>query len=84
MVNDTPKTMSVPDAGKKYLGLSRNGSYEAAYRGEIPTLKINKLLRVPVVQLEKKLAGEPVTAWAQDALRPERKNDARRTEAADT
>ena len=25
-----PKTMSVPEAGKVYYGLSRNGSYEAA------------------------------------------------------
>ena len=46
------KTMTVPDAGRIYYGLSRNGSYEAAKRGDIPTIKIGKLLRVPVRALE--------------------------------
>lgn len=48
----TPKTMTVPDAGAEYFGLSRGGSYEAAKRGEIPTIRIGKLLRVPVRALE--------------------------------
>ena len=50
-----PKTMTVPDAGRIYYGLSRNGSYEAAKRGDIPTIKIGKLLRVPVRALEEML-----------------------------
>jgi hypothetical protein len=45
-------TMSVPAAGKKYFGLSRNGAYDAAKRGEIPTIKIGRLLRVPIRALE--------------------------------
>jgi hypothetical protein len=49
------KTLSVPDAGREYFGLSRNGSYEAAKRGDIPTIKVGKLLRVPVVAMEAKL-----------------------------
>jgi hypothetical protein len=36
----------VPEAGAM-LGLSRNGSYDAAGRGEIPTIRIGKLLKVP-------------------------------------
>ena len=48
-------TLSVPEAGKEYFGLSRNGSYEAAKRGDIPTIKIGKLLRVPVRALEEML-----------------------------
>jgi excisionase family DNA binding protein len=44
--------MSVPAAGAKYLGLSRNGSYDAAARGEIPTIRIGRLLRVPVRAME--------------------------------
>jgi hypothetical protein len=44
--------MSVPDAGREYFGLSRNASYAAAARGEIPTIKIGKLLRVPIVALD--------------------------------
>ncbi len=54
-MNDSPKTMTVPDAGREYFGLSRNGAYEAAKRGEIPTIKIGKLLRVPVRALEQML-----------------------------
>jgi excisionase family DNA binding protein len=36
----------VPEAGAK-LGLNRNASYAAAKRGDIPTIRIGKLLRVP-------------------------------------
>jgi hypothetical protein len=42
-----PQTMTVPEAGRKYFGLSRQGSYDAANRGEIPTMRIGRLLRVP-------------------------------------
>ena len=31
--DETPLTLSVPEAGKKYYGLSRDGSYDAAQRG---------------------------------------------------
>jgi Helix-turn-helix domain len=60
MSDETSLTMSVPEAGRKYFGLSRNGAYDAAARGEIPTIKIGRLLRVPVRALEKMLdrAGE--------------------------
>ena len=47
------KTISVPEAGKRYYGLSRNGSYAAARRGEIPTIKVGRLKRVPVRALER-------------------------------
>ena len=49
-----PKTVSVPEAGK-WLGIGRNASYEAARQGEIPTIKIGRLLRVPIVALERML-----------------------------
>ena len=52
---DQPKTMTVPDAGRVYFSLGRNSSYEAARRGDIPTIRIGRLLRVPVVALERKL-----------------------------
>jgi excisionase family DNA binding protein len=51
---DEPKTVSVPEAGK-WLGIGRNAAYEAAHRGEIPAIRIGRLLRVPVVALERKL-----------------------------
>jgi hypothetical protein len=52
MSEETTLTISVPAAGKKYFGLSRNGAYDAAKRGEIPTIKIGRLLRVPIRALE--------------------------------
>jgi excisionase family DNA binding protein len=49
------KTMSVPEAGAVYFGLSRNASYQAAARGEIPTIRIGGTLRVPIVLLDRML-----------------------------
>lgn len=49
------KTLTVPEAGRVYFDLSRNASYEAARRGDIPTIRIGRLLRVPVMALERKL-----------------------------
>jgi hypothetical protein len=54
-MTDQPKTITVPDAGREYFGLSRNAAYAAAQRGDIPTIKIGKLLRVPVIAMEKML-----------------------------
>ncbi len=50
-----PKTMSVPEAGRIYYDLSRNASYEAVRRGDIPVIRIGKKLRVPVCRLERML-----------------------------
>lgn len=44
--DDKRLVLEVPEAGAM-LGLSRNASYEAAKRGDIPTIRIGKLLRVP-------------------------------------
>jgi hypothetical protein len=52
---DVCKTLAVPVAGKRYFGLSRNGSYEAARRGELPVVRIGRMLRVPIVALERML-----------------------------
>jgi hypothetical protein len=40
-------TMSVPTAGKAVGIDGRNQAYEAAKRGEIPTLRFGRLLKVP-------------------------------------
>jgi hypothetical protein len=60
MSKNTPLTIPVPEAGKRYFGLSRNASYDAAARGDLPTIRIGRLLRVPIRALEKMLdrAGE--------------------------
>jgi excisionase family DNA binding protein len=49
------KTLSVPEAGKLYYGLSRNGSYDAARRGEIPVLRVGRQFRVPIAAMERLL-----------------------------
>lgn len=61
MGEETPLTLTVPEAGKRYFGLSRNAAYDAAARGEIPTVRIGRLLRVPVRALDRMLerASEP-------------------------
>src|SRR5262249_13101560 len=64
---ERPLTMSVPEAGKKYYGLSKNGSYAAADRGEIPTVRVGKLRRVPVRLMEKKLDEAGKLAAARSA-----------------
>jgi hypothetical protein len=50
------KTLSVPEAGRIYFGLGRNSSYEAAVRGDLITIRVGKLLRVPILAMERRLA----------------------------
>lgn len=52
---DNRKTLSVPEAGRLYFGLGKNASYEAARRGDIPSIRIGGRIRVPVVALERML-----------------------------
>lgn len=59
-MDDLPKTMTVPAAGKLYFGLSRNASYAAAERGDLPVIRLGKLLRVPVRALEQMIDAVPV------------------------
>jgi hypothetical protein len=50
-----PLTISVPEAGRRYFNLSKNASYDAAARNEIPTIRVGRLLRVPVRAMERML-----------------------------
>jgi hypothetical protein len=63
---EPPITLDVPQAGKRYFGLSRGGSYAAAARGDLPTIKIGRKIRVPVIALERML----------DTAKPRRQDDA--------
>lgn len=47
---------TVPEAGRM-AGLSRNGSYEAAKKGTIPTIQFGKLLKVPAAAWHRILGG---------------------------
>lgn len=48
-------TISVTQAGFLFFGLGRNGSYEAAARGDFETIRIGKKIMVPVAPLAEKL-----------------------------
>jgi excisionase family DNA binding protein len=47
---------TIPEAGKR-LKIGRNQAYAAAKRGEIPTIKIGRSLRVPKPAFERLLEG---------------------------
>jgi hypothetical protein len=49
------KTLTVPEAGALYFDLQRDASYAAAARGDIPTIRIGRTLRVPVAAMERML-----------------------------
>ena len=44
-----------PDVGQM-LGLTRNATYAAAKRGDIPVIRFGKLMKVPKAALERMLA----------------------------
>jgi excisionase family DNA binding protein len=57
---DKSLVYEVPEAGA-LLGLGKNASYEAAKRGDIPTIRIGKLLKVPKAAFHR-LLEEPAKA----------------------
>jgi excisionase family DNA binding protein len=59
MPDDECGTVTVPEAGKA-LGLTRHGAYAAAKRGEIPTLRFGRLLRVSRRWLDQVLCNGPI------------------------
>ena len=46
---------SVPKAGKKFYGLGRSASYEAARRGDIPTIWIGRKQFALIVAIKRRL-----------------------------
>ena len=54
--NDDCLTVSIPEAGK-LLGYSRNTAYDAARRGELPTIRLGRKIRVPKAALQRLLDG---------------------------
>jgi hypothetical protein len=51
-------TATVPDVGRICFGLSRNGAYNAAKAGGIPTIKVGGQYFVPTAALRKQLGIE--------------------------
>ena len=52
-----PLTLTVEEAGR-LLGVSRGLAYEAARRGEIPTIRIGRRLLIPRARLLELVNGE--------------------------
>jgi excisionase family DNA binding protein len=50
------RTVSVEEAARA-IGISRNGAYEAANRGELPVIRLGRRLRVPKAALDRMLDG---------------------------
>ena len=58
----TEKLTGTVGEAAEVLGASRNSAYEAVKKGEIPTIRIGKLILVPVAALERMLAQASVDA----------------------
>ncbi|MDR6659787.1 hypothetical protein J2W51_002357 [Tardiphaga robiniae] len=55
-VEDDRLVYDLVEAGAM-LGLNKNASYKAAQRGDIPTIRIGKLLKVPKVAFHAMING---------------------------
>jgi excisionase family DNA binding protein len=54
---DQRKTVTISEAAAE-LGISRNSAYQAATKGEIPTIRVGRLLLVPRAALDRMLSGD--------------------------
>ena len=70
-------TVSVPEAGN-VLGIGKDASYAAAARGEIPTLRLGRTLRVPVPALLRLLGAGPDLQVTHDVSPDDAHRDLRR------
>lgn len=48
-------TITIPDAGRLFFGLSRNAAYAAARRGDIPTIRVGNRMRVVTLTIAERL-----------------------------
>lgn len=73
-------TISVPKAGQRYFGVSRNTSYAYADAGIIPTIQVGRLRRVPIAAMDQILAE--ARQQAASKLSPAKKKKPRSARAA--
>ncbi len=64
-----PLVTSIPRAGRA-LGLGRYAAYEAARRGQLPTIELGRRKVVPVRALEEMLGLEPGSLTEADLADP--------------
>jgi excisionase family DNA binding protein len=53
--NSQAKTMTVEEAGKVYFGVSRATAYKLANSGQLPIIRMGRLVRVSVPAMERML-----------------------------
>jgi hypothetical protein len=56
-MTNSEKTLTVPEAGRIYFGISANAAYAAANRGDIPFIQVGRLKRVPIAAMEAMVAA---------------------------
>jgi hypothetical protein len=60
-------TVDVPIAGRIAADLSRNSSYAAAERGDLPTIRMGRRIVVPVAALRRLIGELPATESTESA-----------------
>jgi excisionase family DNA binding protein len=65
MSDDQFLAISIEEAAKR-LGIGRNSAYDAAKRGQLPTVRFGRRMVVPVKALEKMLAQAGAVPVAND------------------
>jgi hypothetical protein len=55
MAHDPQRLLDTVPEAERLLGLGRNAAYDAAKRGDIPTLRIGRLLLVPKIPFHRML-----------------------------
>jgi hypothetical protein len=62
LADDIKRALEEPttsvEVARRILGLSRNKAYESAAKGEFPTIRFGKSIRVPTLPLKKMLGLE--------------------------
>ncbi len=69
-VTEYPVTITVEEAAE-LVGMSRSAAYRAAARGQLPTVRLGRRLRVPTAKFLAMLGldGEPGVALADGQVR---------------
>lgn len=62
-----PATIPVEQAGR-ILGLAKSTTYDAVYRGDIPSLRIGRRIMVPVHELLRMLGIDPDSRHAREVI----------------
>jgi excisionase family DNA binding protein len=74
-------TLTISEAAQR-LGISRNGAYNAAKLGQIPTIRIGNRILVPVAALDRHLTDRPPAGHGRPKIDAETLNAHRETIAA--